>query len=97
MPRERPNVGVGDAVLLFVQSAYPESLEKGTPHGARKSDSACACTTLCTAGDPCRPHKSKPSHAGEGPTPMLLVIPRLVWALCGRADALSAIASRGRL
>lgn len=30
------HIGVADAVLLFVQSAYPANLEKGTPRGAKR-------------------------------------------------------------
>lgn len=30
------HIGVADAVMLFVQSAYPADLEKGSPHGARR-------------------------------------------------------------
>lgn len=30
------HIGGADAVLLFVQSAYPANLDKGTPHGATR-------------------------------------------------------------
>ena len=77
--------GVADAVLLFVQSAFPATLEKGSPHGAkRKKVGLRVLVNHALRGTtPRHPHKGKPRHRGGVCTPILLVIPRLVRTLVG--------------